>query len=187
MPLFCGEKRMEKKEKKPSTAIIFVACLVVIFLFVATFVVVQDWLKSKPLTPSTPEYALHVELNDYGTYPDYLWGPRFVIDAKITNTGQKDIYVSYLDFYIITDDNELMEPVYHEDRLVSVDLKPGTWTSGKVAFDVPATTPFKVVFHNEGFWREDIHLEWTMPSAFFMVNGKYACMHKFGFGFGIKF
>jgi len=86
----------------------------------------------------------------------------FVAEVRIGNIGQKSLYVSYSDFFILTKDKEKNDPVGSLD--LWTDLHSGTWTSGEVKFDLGVDYNFanldKLVYDKE--FPYHIHEEWIV-------------------------
>ena len=163
-----GEK-INEKEKKPNTVVILVACLVVIFIIVGAGVIISNWFNSLS-SEILPDYALDVTVLNTDLEEEYLT-MTFIVNVKIKNTGNEELYVSYGDFHILTKDKRIISSTWTEDTIFLEELPAGTWTSGNVAFDynlseVSHEDLDKLVFEKEILFAEDIYFEWDVQSMY---------------------
>ena len=162
---------------KKSTKILIAVALVIVvaitvFVGIVFFSILVKWPQERP---QTPKYALEITILsmknfteehyrlEYGGFVNVSY---FVAEVKINNIGQKGLYVSYSDFFVLTKDNEKIDPI-HSD--LYTDLASNTWISGEVKFDLGVNYDFtnldKLVFDLESLYLYHIYEEWDIIIA----------------------
>jgi len=174
-----NEKQQRSKNNKMIRVAIIITIIAIgiaitIIVLAFSFPLKLDSQKEldKTQEPSSPEYALKISIlsmnkttiEEYRLdYHDFVNVSYYIFEVKIENIGQESLYVSYLDFYLLTNINEKIDPT---NSNLSSELIKGTWISGTVKFDLDVNYDYskldKLVFDKSYPYLYDIHEEWEL-------------------------
>jgi len=180
---------MEQKQGRNKTKTIIVVSLIVAIIVVGAIFFSSQIPQEKKETQESieeepiQEYALEVSIlsmnkttiEEYRlNYHDFVNVSYYIFEVKIENIGQESLYVSYRDFYLLTNNNEKIDPTYYSN--LSSELIKGTWISGTIKFDLDVDYDYskldKLVFDQEFPYLYHIHEEWVVEGwvSISMVN-----------------